>query len=251
MTSSVKNIAIGSRWKSSALELGESSDNRGWQVYKAVCTAKGAHGEKAQSSRVGTGRRVTVLVEVFGDVTADSYAAEAGAVRHAGLERRREHATVRACARSALARLGQRPTPILNDADGVPIWPAGVVGSLTHCRGYRAALVALGTDVASVGVDAEPHEALSPGGGWRRARTRRHDRPARRLASPAGSRSARRRRRTRHGFRGPGEWLEFTDVVTHVRADGTFTACVGGLPPLRGRWAVRRGYVVAAGLIPC
>ena len=89
---------------------------------------------------------MTVLVEVFGDVTTDSYAAEAGAVRHAGLERRREHATVRACARAALARLGQRPAPILNDADGVPIWPAGVVGSLTHCRGYRAALVSLGTD---------------------------------------------------------------------------------------------------------
>ncbi len=193
---------------------------------------------------------MTVLVEVFGDVTTDPYAAEAGAVRHAGLERQREHATVRACARSALAQLGQRPTPILNDADGVPIWPAGVVGSLTHCRGYRAALVALGTDVVSVGVDAEPHEPLSPEVDG--VVLRRDDM----FDLPAGWHAGRiafcaKEAAYKAWFPGTRQWLEFTDVVTHVRADGTFTARAGGLPPLRGRWAVRRGYVVAAGLIPC
>ena len=35
-----------------------------------------------------------------------------------------------------------------------------MVGSLTHCRGYRAALVALRTDVQGVGIDAEPHLPL-------------------------------------------------------------------------------------------
>ena len=40
-------------------------------------------------------------------------------------------------------------------------------------------------------------------------------------------------------------------MVTHVRADGTFTARAGGLPMLRGRWMVRGGYVVAAGMLPC
>ena len=39
--------------------------------------------------------------------------------------------------------------------------------------------------------------------------------------------------------------------ATDVRADGTFTACASGLPPLRGRWSVRGGYVVAAGVLPC
>ena len=70
---------------------------------------------------------MTVLVEAFGDVTVDSFAAEARVVRHAVPERRREHATVRACARAALVQLGQRPAPILNDPDGVPVWPLGVV----------------------------------------------------------------------------------------------------------------------------
>ena len=47
------------------------------------------------------------------------------------------------------------------------------------------------------------------------------------------------------------QWLEFTDMVTDVRSDGTFTARASGLPMLRGRWMVRGGYVVAAGTLPC
>jgi 4'-phosphopantetheinyl transferase EntD len=37
-----------------------------------------------------------------------------------------------------------------------------VVGSLTHCTGYRAAAVAHQRDVLTVGIDAEPHEPLPP-----------------------------------------------------------------------------------------
>ena len=44
-----------------------------------------------------------------------------------------------------------------------PLWPAGVVGSITHCDGYRAAAVARATDLATVGIDAEPHEPLPDG----------------------------------------------------------------------------------------
>src|SRR6185437_1465289 len=56
--------------------------------------------------------------------------------------RRREFTTVRCCARMALAKLGLPPAPILRGSEGAPIWPAGVVGSMTHCRAYRAAAVA-------------------------------------------------------------------------------------------------------------
>jgi 4'-phosphopantetheinyl transferase EntD len=38
-----------------------------------------------------------------------------------------------------------------------------VVGSITHCRGYRAAAVANRTDLAGLGIDAEPHGALPKG----------------------------------------------------------------------------------------
>jgi 4'-phosphopantetheinyl transferase EntD len=37
---------------------------------------------------------------------------------------------------------------------------SGITGSITHCLQYRAAAVALARDVVSLGVDAEPNEAL-------------------------------------------------------------------------------------------
>jgi len=78
------------------------------------------------------------------------------------LKRRVEFTTVRHCARIALARLGIPAAPILPGEMGAPQWPDGVVGSMTHCAGYRAAVVGLNTDLVTVGVDAEPHEALPP-----------------------------------------------------------------------------------------
>src|SRR6185437_6797883 len=77
-------------------------------------------------------------------------------------KRRLEFTTVRHCARSALARLGVAPVAILPGPRGAPQWPTGIVGSMTHCAGYRAAVVARSEELATIGVDAEPHEALPP-----------------------------------------------------------------------------------------
>jgi len=38
-----------------------------------------------------------------------------------------------------------------------------VVGSITHCAGYRACALARAADVVALGIDAEPHEALPEG----------------------------------------------------------------------------------------
>ncbi|MEU7006235.1 4'-phosphopantetheinyl transferase superfamily protein [Streptomyces sp. NPDC046332] len=84
------------------------------------------------------------------------YPAEAQRVAGAVDARRREFATVRFCARQALGELGVSPAPILNGERGAPIWPDGTVGSMTHCQGYRAAAVAYATDLATIGIDAEP-----------------------------------------------------------------------------------------------
>jgi len=78
-------------------------------------------------------------------------------------KRRREFTTARACARTALSRLGLSPQPVLTGARGAPQWPPGVVGSITHCDGYRACAVARDTDLASVGIDAERNEPLPDG----------------------------------------------------------------------------------------
>jgi 4'-phosphopantetheinyl transferase EntD len=101
------------------------------------------------------------VVEVFGDVSgAALYPQEQEQVKLAVDRRVREFATVRHCARRGLARLGVAPAPILSDEHGAPLWPEGIVGSMTHTHGYRAAAVARATDLASLGMDAEPHEPL-------------------------------------------------------------------------------------------
>ena len=78
-------------------------------------------------------------------------------------KRRREFSTARLCARRALAELGLPAVPLLPGERGAPGWPDGVVGSMTHCSGYRAAAVALTGDLHSVGIDAEPHDVLPEG----------------------------------------------------------------------------------------
>ncbi|HEY0717582.1 MAG TPA: 4'-phosphopantetheinyl transferase superfamily protein [Streptosporangiaceae bacterium] len=99
--------------------------------------------------------------EAFGDdPDAEVFPGEHEAIANAVGKRRREFATARACARAALARLGLPPTPILRGERGAPQWPPGVVGSITHCAGYRACAVARRQDVVTVGVDAEPHGPL-------------------------------------------------------------------------------------------
>ncbi|MFJ3503373.1 4'-phosphopantetheinyl transferase [Streptomyces sp. NPDC090135] len=106
-----------------------------------------------------------LFAERFGNVPGDVlFPSERQVVAAAGVARRQEFTTVRACARAALARLGVPPAPILPDAAGAPRWPAGVVGSMTHCAGYRAAAVARAHDVVTVGIDAEPDAPIPTGG---------------------------------------------------------------------------------------
>ncbi|MFG2723372.1 4'-phosphopantetheinyl transferase [Streptomyces sp. NPDC048416] len=103
-----------------------------------------------------------VTAEAFGDpaVAPELFPEEAALVERAVPERQREFTTVRALARTALGRLGHDPAPILPGVRGAPRWPTGVVGSMTHCRGYRAAAMAHAADLVTVGIDAEPNLAL-------------------------------------------------------------------------------------------
>jgi 4'-phosphopantetheinyl transferase EntD len=105
-----------------------------------------------------------VAVEAFDDVPGEvPFPGEEGLVARAVASRRREFLTARRCARQALAGLGHPATAILAGPRREPLWPAGVVGSITHCAGYRAAAVVRRTDLAGVGIDAEPNSRLPEG----------------------------------------------------------------------------------------
>jgi 4'-phosphopantetheinyl transferase EntD len=102
--------------------------------------------------------------EAFGDPPeAALFPAEEAVIGRAVERRRREFATARACARAALARLGQPPVAILPGERGSPGWPPGIVGSITHCAGYRAAAVGRAAQVLAIGLDAEPDQPLPDG----------------------------------------------------------------------------------------
>jgi enterobactin synthetase component D / holo-[acyl-carrier protein] synthase len=101
--------------------------------------------------------------EAFDDPTdAVLYPQEEAVISRAVEKRRREFRTVRHCARLALRDLGLPPAAVLTGEHREPLWPPGVVGSMTHCSGYRAAAVARGRDLLTVGIDAEPHQPLPP-----------------------------------------------------------------------------------------
>ena len=76
--------------------------------------------------------------------------------------RQRELATGRRNARRLLARLGVPAAALAADADRVPLWPAGAVGSISHTRELCVVAVAAAERYASLGVDVEDAARVQP-----------------------------------------------------------------------------------------
>lgn len=204
------------------------------------------------------------------------FPAERAVIEGVAAGRRAEFAAVRGCARRALAGLGHPPVPLLPGPHGEPGWPEGVVGSMTHCRGYRAAVVAPVGELAALGVDAEPCLPLRPGVLRTVSRARERERlgrlrPDGRAPEPAWDRLLFSAKEAvyKAWFPRVGERLGFGDVeVTFTRdrgggrpggSGGSFRAlllkesAVGRAAfgqELRGRWACGRGLLVTAVAVP-
>ncbi len=97
-----------------------------------------------------------------GNASKALFPEEEALVARAVPKRQREFAKGRECARVALERLGLRSVLILSGKDREPLWPVGLVGSITHTAGFCAAAVARSERYAGLGIDAEPAEALEP-----------------------------------------------------------------------------------------
>jgi 4'-phosphopantetheinyl transferase EntD len=77
------------------------------------------------------------------------------ALQRATQNRQREFLAGRWCAEQALQCLGSGSTHVAMAEDRAPIWPDGVVGSITHTGDFAAAAVAWAADVAALGIDSE------------------------------------------------------------------------------------------------
>ncbi|WP_162619615.1 4'-phosphopantetheinyl transferase family protein [Salinicola peritrichatus] len=73
----------------------------------------------------------------------------------AAAKRRAEFLGGRLCARHALAALTGTPFTPAMDEERLPVWPDGIVGSITHSRELAAAAVARRESVGGIGIDAE------------------------------------------------------------------------------------------------
>ena len=70
-------------------------------------------------------------------------------------KRRAEFATARALARRGLVALGLPPARLVPRSNRAPVWPAGVVGSISHTADYCAVVVDRHPPIRSVGLDVE------------------------------------------------------------------------------------------------
>lgn len=161
----------------------------------------------------------------------------AGAVE----KRRREFAFGRACAREALRALGRPPVAIPIHTDRTPIFPADVVGSLSHSRTLAVAAVGWAHTLHAIGIDIEHDATLDPD-----------------LTSIVATEAERRAPEIALGLlfsakeaafkcwhrAGGGRLADFHEFELSVRADGTFIAVRQPQPsvPLAGRWARAHGH---------
>jgi 4'-phosphopantetheinyl transferase EntD len=200
--------------------------------------------------------------EAYHDASEDAlFPAERDIITRAVQKRRSEFTTVRVCARAALAQLGIAPAPILPGLRGAPGWPDGVIGSMTHCDGYRAAAVALGSSGAGIGIDAEPHGPLPDGVIRLVARPEEHERLDALATGHPGVHWDRllfsmKESVYKAWFPLTGRWLDFQEASITMRPEyGTFSAellvpgpTVGGseLTAFQGRFVVSDGLVLSA-----
>lgn len=204
-----------------------------------------------------------VVEELFADpADVTLFPEEAALVANAVDKRRREFGAVRLCARTALGRLGVAAGPILAGPKREPLWPEGVVGSMTHCEGYRAAAVARRGHVVSIGIDGEENGPLPAGVGDAvllpeeretvvRLGTLRPDVAWDRLVFSA------KESVYKAWFPLTGRWLGFEECVVLPDPDlGTFTGTLRVPGPVvagerisrfSGRWVVRGGAVPGGG----
>jgi 4'-phosphopantetheinyl transferase EntD len=103
---------------------------------------------------------VVLAVAGPGDDVAPLAPEEEALVARAVERRRRDFTAGRACARAALSALGFPPAALGARPERDPIWPDGVVGSITHTDGWVAAALAPAERFAGLGHDAEPEAPL-------------------------------------------------------------------------------------------
>jgi len=160
-----------------------------------------------------------------------------------------------------LERLNVQNFALLCGAQREPLWPAGIVGSITHTEGLCAVAAARDTQYRGIGIDVEPNLPIEPD----LIDYVCEDAELQAAASLAGlepERAARLLFSAKEAvykcqFYLSRRFLEFHDVNIRLSASGEFRAELRvDLPELgsgaciMGRFAQRGGFLLTASWIP-
>ncbi len=166
--------------------------------------------------------------------------------------RQREFYAGRACAARIRARLGLQPADVARGAAGEPVWPADMVGSISHVDGLCLAVGARASDIAAIGVDLDPDRPESEAFA-RRIGSEVELVAMRRIGAPIGALFAAKEASYKLQFpltRDASAWGGI-EVLLLAETAGTFTvrfaAAEGALASqvLQGRWRRARGFIWA------
>lgn len=160
-------------------------------------------------------------------------------VSHCAEKRILDFTAGRLCARLVLEELGISGFPLLAAEEGPPLWPAGVIGSITHTDGYSAAVVTRSGKYSGLGLDAERFAAVgeevwplicTPG-----ELARLESLPVGRRPAEAGLVFAAKEAFFKCQYPLAREWIEFEEVEVEVSEPGEF-----GIRPRRALRALTR-----------
>jgi 4'-phosphopantetheinyl transferase EntD len=99
--------------------------------------------------------RVVTVCGMPADIAETLHPVELASVERAVEKRRVEFSAGRTLARQALRQLGMAEVAIPVGEKREPVWPAGVVGSISHTRDFCGVAVARRSEVLGLGFDAE------------------------------------------------------------------------------------------------
>lgn len=101
------------------------------------------------------GKGVPLELAMMEQVSGTLYPEELMQTKQMGTKRMQAFATGRLLARSVLTDFGVQRWPLLADRESCPIWPSGLIGSVTHTGKLCAVAVGSVVAVTSIGIDAE------------------------------------------------------------------------------------------------
>ncbi len=176
--------------------------------------------------------------------------AEEACVVTAVEKRQREFIAGRTQARELLSSMGVQDFPLIPDDQRCPLWPMGIVGSITHTNDYCAVAIGRTSTVKSIGLDIEqvgrvtnelwPKIFVPQEIEWLSTQ------PEKKRSLLSSIMFSAKEAFYKFQYPNTKEWLGFADVEIYPTQDHSLLIKVRGSPVHSGRYTEFDGHVITA-----